>query len=285
MIPNTDTLLNIENLTVSFKKKKSIHTVVHNFSLSVPYNHIVGIVGESGSGKSISMLALLGLLPNHASKKVAAIHWKQKDIASLSKQELRTYCGKDFAYIYQEPSQAYDPLYTIYKTFRECYLAHSPTVSNDIIHKNTIALLQEVGIDQAEERLHSYFHQFSGGMIQRVQIALALVHNPSLLIADEITTALDVTTQKKIIELLLYTKKQHAMSMIFISHDIALIASIADSIVVMNNGSIAEYGTTQQIIKQPQHAYTQQLLSSTISFGERHTKTYQHTHKKDGTKR
>lgn len=272
-IQSRELILEIKNLSVYFKKKRETIPAVKNISMNIHRNEIVGIVGASGSGKSISMLATLGLEPAHAYRKVEQIRWHDQNIHELSKKELRRLRGKAFAYVYQEPSQAYDPLCSIYKTFLEAYKAHCPSITQNAAREHTISLLKKVGIDQAEKRLKNYFHQFSGGMVQRVQIALSLAHSPELLIADEVSTALDLHTQKKIVELLLRLCREQSMSMVFISHDLALVSNIADRLLVMYEGEIVESGSARSILQRPQHDYTRLLLSSTIHFGDRYQGT------------
>lgn len=269
---SNSTLLEVNNLSVHFTQGKHTINALKEISFKVKKQEIVGIVGESGSGKSVSMLGAMKLLPPHAHTTVDQIRFQGNDIASYSDKQMRTLWGKEMSYIYQEPSQSYDPLVSIYNTFKEIILTHEPNTEKSVIIKRSIALLEEVGITNAEERLHSYFHQFSGGMIQRVQIALALTFHPTLLIADEPTTALDVTTQKLVVDLLLYLCKKKNMSLIFITHDLALISSMVDRILVMQNGRIVEEGSPNDILYYPKHAYTKKLLSSTINFGDRYDK-------------
>ncbi len=262
-------IVEIRNLNVAFKGGNGFVPAVEDFSTRIYQNEIVGIVGESGSGKSVSMLSFLGLLPAHARRTAELIEWQGRDIGNFSQRELRSLCGVEFAYIYQEPSQSYDPLNNVYKTFKEAYAVHGKVFPEPVLEEQICTLLHKVGIDDARPRLRNYLHQFSGGMIQRVQIALSLIHSPKLLIADEVTTALDLSTQKKIVELLQQMCRQNKMSMVFISHDIALVTSIADRILVMKEGKIVENSDVRKILEGPEHEYTRFLLRSTIEFGDR----------------
>lgn len=266
------TLLEVDNFSVQFRQGDTQIDAVKEISFVVKEKEIVGIVGESGSGKSVSMLGVMKLLPPHARTTINRIQFQEKNITAYTDEQMKGLWGKEMAYIYQEPSQSYDPLVNIYNTFKEIILTHAPNTHKDEIEKRSIALLEEVGIINAKERLHSYFHQFSGGMIQRVQIALALTFHPTLLIADEPTTALDVTTQKIVVDLLLHLCKKKNMSLIFITHDLALISTMVDRIFVMENGRIVEEGSPNDILYYPKHTYTKKLLSATINFGDRYDK-------------
>lgn len=266
------TLLSVKNLHVRFSQGHSAIHAVQGTSFSIAEQEIVGIVGESGSGKSVSMLSAMKLLPMHATCSADHIIWQHTDITHYTNTQMKEIWGKKIAYIYQEPSQSYDPLLNILSTFSELFLAHNPSMTKHEIESRAIILLQEVGIQDAPKRIKNYFHQFSGGMIQRVQIALALANNPNLLIADEPTTALDVTTQKKVIELLIHLGKSREMSMFFITHDFLLAASFVDRLIIMQNGTIVEEGTPKEILYSPQHEYTQTLLQSIIRFGDRYDK-------------
>lgn len=267
---NTNVLLSINKLSVSFSHNNNTIVAVDGVNFSISPKEIVGIVGESGSGKSMSMLGGIRLLPSHAQCTIKSIEFNGIPITKYTNKQMRTLWGKEISYISQEPSQSYDPLVNIYATFKELFLAHNPKITKNEILERSISLLKEVGIDQAEERIKSYFHQFSGGMIQRVQIALALALNPKLLIADEPTTALDVTTQQRIIHLLLELCKKRHMAMVFITHDLALVSSLVDKIIVMKNGKIVESGTPNNILYYPKHPHTKTLLDSTIKFGDRY---------------
>lgn len=265
-----NTLLSVRNLSVSFVQGDTLIHAVKSVNFSIASREIVGVVGESGSGKSVSMLGAMQLLPPHARRKADAIEWNNNDISQFTNKQMRNIWGKEIAYIYQEPSQSYDPLVNIYETFKEFYKAHNAHITDQKILNKSISLLEEVGIVNARDRIKSYLHQFSGGMIQRVQIALSLVFNPQLLIADEPTTALDVTTQKKVVEMLLQLCKQRHMAMVFITHDFTLVSSFVDRIVVMKDGTIVEEGTPNDILYYPTHSYTKELLATTIKFGDRY---------------
>jgi ABC-type dipeptide/oligopeptide/nickel transport system ATPase component len=231
---------------------------------------ILGLVGESGSGKSVSTTAIPGLLPQNA-ECTGHIYYKGTDLLSLSQKKLREYRGQKIALIFQEPGRSYDPLQNVGSIFFETFRILEPTITREDADKKTIDLLTQVGIPEPESRLKSYPHQFSGGQLQRIGIALALAQNCELLIADEPTTALDVTIQAQIISLLLKLQKERNLSIIFISHNINLVAQISDRIAVMYKGQIIETGTPDEVIKNPQQDYTKKLVSSLIEFGSHYT--------------
>ena len=267
-------LISVQDLHVSFHvlRGTSWTTIpaARGVSFEVNKGEILGLVGESGSGKSVSTTAIPGLLPQNA-ECTGHIYYKGIDLLSLSQKELREYRGQKIAIIFQEPGRSYDPLQNIGSIFFETFRILEPKITREESDKITVDLLTQVGIPEPERRLKSYPHQFSGGQLQRVGIALALAQNCELLIADEPTTALDVTIQAQIISLLLKLKQERNLSIIFISHNINLVAQISDRIAVMYQGQIIETGSSQEVIKEPKHPYTQKLVSSLIEFGSHYT--------------
>ena len=267
-------LISVQDLHVSFHvlRGTSWTTIpaARGVSFEVNKGEILGLVGESGSGKSVSTTAIPGLLPQNA-ECTGHIYYKGIDLLGLSQKELREYRGQKIAIIFQEPGRSYDPLQNIGSIFFETFRILEPKITREEADKKTVDLLTQVGIPEPQRRLKSYPHQFSGGQLQRVGIALALAQNCELLIADEPTTALDVTIQAQIISLLLKLKQERNLSIIFISHNINLVAQISDRIAVMYQGQIIETGSSQEVIKEPKHPYTQKLVSSLIEFGSHYT--------------
>ncbi|MGN7718216.1 ABC transporter ATP-binding protein [Acinetobacter sp. 22512] len=255
-------LLHIENLRVSFKgeDKKYIETV-KGISFDIPANTTVALVGESGSGKSVTSLATMGLLPVGQSKidEKSKIVFEGKDLLSLSRKEMRQICGKDIAMIFQEPMSSLNPVFTVGNQIAEMLCLHMG-LSRKQARQRVLELLKEVGIPSPETKIDAYPNQLSGGQQQRVMIAMAIACEPKLLIADEPTTALDVTIQKQIIDLLESLRKSRQMSMLFITHDLALVGEIADKVIVMRHGEIREQGVVEQVLEQPKDVYTRALL-------------------------
>ena len=270
----SNNLLSVQDLHVTFHVLRGTEwTPVYasrGVNFEVKQGEILGIVGESGSGKSVSTTAIPGLLPQNA-ECTGHIYYKGTDLLSLSQKELREYRGQKIALIFQEPGRSYDPLQNVGSIFFETFRILEPKIAREDADKKTIDLLTQVGIPEPESRLKSYPHQFSGGQLQRIGIALALAQNCELLIADEPTTALDVTIQAQIISLLLKLQKERNLSIIFISHNINLVAQISDRIAVMYKGQIIETGTPDEVIKNPQQDYTKKLVSSLIEFGSHYT--------------
>lgn len=272
---NKNSLLSVENLAVSFRMlhgtKKVMVQAVKNVSFYINKGEILGLVGESGSGKSVSTTAIPGLLPQNAEMS-GKIYFKGVDLTSLSQKELRAYRGQKIALIFQEPGRSFDPLQNIGSVFLETFRVSEPNITKEESDKKAAELLKDVGLPDSFGRLKAFPHQFSGGQLQRIGIALALAQNCELLIADEPTTALDVTIQSQIISLLLQLKEERGLSIIFISHDINLVAQISDRICVMYHGNIVETGSAEQIVKNPSHPYTKALISALPKFGEHYTK-------------
>lgn len=255
-------LLHIENLRVSFKgEDKQYIETVKGISFDIPTNTTVALVGESGSGKSVTSLATMGLLPVGQSKidEKSKIIFEGKDLLGLSRKEMRKICGKDIAMIFQEPMSSLNPVFTVGNQIAEVLCLHMG-MSRKQARQRVLELLKEVGIPSPETKIDAYPNQLSGGQQQRVMIAMAIACEPKLLIADEPTTALDVTIQKQIIDLLESLRQRRQMSMLFITHDLALVGEIADQVIVMRHGEIREQGTAEQVLEQPKDVYTRALL-------------------------
>lgn len=254
-------MIEIKNLRVEFETEKGTLKALRGIDFQVFPGEILGIVGESGSGKSVTATSMMGLLPKRVVKS-GEILIDGTSVLSLSRNELSKIRGNKISMIFQEPGRSFDPLYSIGKTFSETLLRNNPALSKEQCNNKAIELLKEVGIPNPEERLNNFPHQLSGGQLQRVMIALAVAANPSYLIADEPTTALDVTIQGRIVRLLKEMKEKYNLAVIFITHDLSLIQSIADKILVMYSGLVLEYGKAAEVLSNPLHPYTQGLLSS-----------------------
>jgi peptide/nickel transport system ATP-binding protein len=255
-------LLQVKDLQISFKNenKQWIETV-KGISFSIPKNKTVALVGESGSGKSVTSLAVMGLLPKGQSQiaEQSRIRFEDKDLLNLSAKEMRKICGKDIAMIFQEPMSSLNPVFTVGDQIAEVLRIHLGMRPKQA-RVRVLELLKEVGIAAPETKIDAYPSQLSGGQQQRVMIAMAIACEPKLLIADEPTTALDVTIQKQIIDLLESLRQRHQMSMLFITHDLALVGEIADEVIVMRHGEIRESGFVEQVLQQPKDVYTRALL-------------------------
>ena len=254
-------LLSVENLSIFFGSKKAKKEVIHDISFSLRKNKILGIVGESGSGKSVTSLAIMGLLPSKKTKIAGKICFEGSDLLQLDDKSLRKYRGNDIAMIFQEPMSALNPSMKCGKQVSEIVQLHLKK-SYQEAKKETLTLFKKVKLPRPEAIYKSYPHQISGGQMQRVMIAMAIACKPKVLIADEPTTALDVTVQKEIILLLKELQQETQVGLLFISHDLALVSEIADDIIVMYHGKIVEKGTVFSIFKNPKQDYTKALLAS-----------------------
>lgn len=255
-------LLQVENLRVSFKnEEKQYIETVKGISFSIPVNTTVALVGESGSGKSVTSLATMGLLPTESSQIASdsKILFEGQNLLDLTRREMRKKCGKDIAMIFQEPMSSLNPVFTVGSQIAEILQLHLG-MSRKQARARALELLIEVGIPSPETKIDAYPGQLSGGQQQRVMIAMAIACKPKLLIADEPTTALDVTIQKQILDLLESLRKKHQMSMLFITHDLALVGEIADQVIVMRQGQIREQGWVKDVLERPQDVYTKALL-------------------------
>ena len=262
-------LLSINNLEISFKNEGGYKAVIKNISYDLRQNEILGIVGESGSGKSVSSLAIMGLLPVHISKvSEGTIVFDGKNVAHLSESELQNLRGNEIAMIFQEPMSSLNPSLKCGFQVQEILLQHTK-LSNSDAKAETLLLFEKVKLPNPEVLFEKYPHEISGGQKQRVMIAMAIACKPQLLIADEPTTALDVTVQKEIIQLLRDIQQETGMSIIFISHDLSLVSEIAHRVLVMYKGEIVEQGEVKQIFRNPEHNYTKALIASRPSLNFR----------------
>lgn len=254
-------LLDLEHLSVAFPSPHGEHMAVRSVSLSVAPGEVLGLVGESGSGKSAISLAILRLLDPRA-RVTGKILFDGVDLLALPESAMRARRGRDIAMIFQEPMTALNPVMSIGKQIAEALATHQPTLSRKQVQHQTIAALESVALPQAAERYKDYPHQFSGGQRQRIMIAMALVNHPRLLIADEPTTALDVTVQAQILDLLDDLRQRHNVALLFISHDLSVVARIAHRVAVIRHGEILEQGSRDQIFQSPQHPYTRSLMAA-----------------------
>ncbi|MGI1662954.1 ABC transporter ATP-binding protein [Palleronia sp. KMU-117] len=256
----SDPVLKVENLTVSFRQDGATTQAVRGVSFEVGRGETVALVGESGSGKSVTALSTVALLPDSATIG-GSVRYAGEEMVGATEARLRAIRGNQISFIFQEPMTSLNPLHTLERQIGEVLSIHQG-LSGQAARARTIELLSKVGIPDPEVRLNSYPHQLSGGQRQRVMIAMALANNPEVLIADEPTTALDVTIQAQILELLADLKRDAGLSMLFITHDLGIVRRFADRVCVMKDGEIVEHGTVAEIFDAPQHPYTQMLLSA-----------------------
>jgi peptide/nickel transport system ATP-binding protein len=254
-------LLEVRDLRVSFSTEDGVVHAVDGLSLEVPTGGVLGIVGESGSGKTVSMMAVMRLIRDPNATVEGEVLYRGRDLMRLSKGEMRSVRGREIAMIFQDPMTALTPVYTVGWQIAEQLRAHEQ-VARGQARTRVIDLLKEVGIPNAARRVDDYPHQFSGGMRQRVMIAMALACNPSLLIADEPTTALDVTIQAQILELMKRLRREHGSSIVLITHDMGVVADLAERVVVMYAGRVLEEAPKASLFRDPQHPYTWGLLGS-----------------------
>ncbi len=254
-------LLSIENLTVEFKTSSGMFRAVDGVSLTIDKGEVLAIVGESGSGKSVSMLAVMGLLPWTAKITADAMTFDGRDLLKLTPDDRRKITGKDMAMIFQEPMSSLNPCFTVGYQLIEALRTHLALDKGEA-RKRAIALLDEVGIPAPEQRLAAYPHQLSGGMSQRVMIAMALSCRPKLLIADEPTTALDVTIQAQILDLLLRLQRENGMGLVLITHSMGVVAETAERVSVQYAGQKVEEQAVKGLFARPRHPYTAALLAA-----------------------
>jgi peptide/nickel transport system permease protein len=264
-------LLEVRDLRVRFATPAGPLHAVNGVSFDLREGEVLGIVGESGSGKSVTAHAVLGLLPENAGIPGGEILYAGRPVRGMSRAELRRYRGGEIGMIFQEPGRSFDPIYSIGNTLAETILTHAPELPEQEVHRRSVGLLEEVQVPFARERLGNYPHQFSGGLLQRIMIALALAAGPSVLIADEPTTALDVTIQAQIVQLLLSLKARRGLSILFISHNLALVGGVADRIIVMYAGVVLEDGSGADVLGRPLHPYSRALLDSHLDFGDHYS--------------
>ncbi|SDT96703.1 peptide/nickel transport system ATP-binding protein/peptide/nickel transport system ATP-binding protein [Verrucomicrobium sp. GAS474] len=261
-------LLRVENLTVDFASEGRSHRAVDGVSFTIPSSKTVAVVGESGSGKSVTALALTRLLP--ASAKIGgSLAFEGRNVLTASPEELRRLRGGQIAYVFQEPSTSLNPVFTIGEQIAEAISLHRRGLSRKQVAEEVVASLARVGIRDPETRHRDYPHQLSGGMQQRAMIAMALACQPKLLIADEPTTALDVTIQAQIIDLLRDLKASLNMSILLITHNFGIVKGFADEVVVMFRGKIVEHGPTAEVLENPQHPYTKALIACVPRLGQK----------------
>lgn len=260
-------LLHIANLSIDIVQAGRSLRVVQNLSFGLDANEVLCIVGESGSGKSMTALSILNLLPVAARRTVDRLDFRGIDLASRSERAMRDIRGNLISMIFQEPMTALNPSLTIGAQLEDVFLQHGKGSRLQAIERAK-ALLKRVGIADASERLLQYPHQLSGGLRQRVMIAMALMCGPKLLLADEPTTALDVTIQAEVLALLRELREEYGLGLLLVTHDFDVVASIADKVIVMYSGEVVETGTVRQVLRSPMHPYTQGLLQCIPRFGE-----------------
>ena len=256
-------ILEIDQLSVAFDTEGGVVTVVDRVSFDLEAGETLGVVGESGCGKSVTALAIMGLLPLPAGRiQGGDIRFKGESLPNLPPERMRDIRGNRIAMIFQEPMTALNPVHRVGRQLAETYALHQPELAADVVHRRCLGLLEQVGIPAPEQRLTEYPHQLSGGMRQRVMIAMALASKPDILIADEPTTALDVTIQAQILELLRDLQRETGMAIIFITHDLGVIAELCSRVVVMYAGRMAEQAPIEPLFARPVHPYTRGLLAS-----------------------
>ena len=257
------TLLRVENLNAWFYTEEGIVKALENVSFSVGRGEILGLVGETGCGKSVTSACIMRLIPSPPGKIIGGkILFEGEDLAQATPERMRQIRGKDIAMIFQDPMSSLNPVFTVGCQVEEAIRVHNPDMSAAQIHARAAEMFKKVNIPDPEKSMKRYPHQFSGGMKQRVMIAMALSCNPRMLIADEPTTALDVSIQAQILSLIKDLQKDFGSSIMLISHDLGVIATMAQKVAVMYAGSIIEYGTVRQIFEHPLHPYTQGLLGA-----------------------
>jgi len=252
-------MLEVRDLTVSFESDGGKVSALRSVSLALEKGETLAIVGESGSGKSVTAMALTRLLPEPpAIYEAGDILFEGKSVLTMNERQLRTLRGNQIAYIFQEPATSLNPVFSIYEQIAEVIRLHRPDVRN--VKKEVVFWLDQVGIVDAAGRLKDYPFQLSGGMQQRVMIAMALCCRPAILVADEPTTALDVTIQRQILDLFRDLKRKYRMSIILITHNFGIIRGLADKVAVMFRGRVVEFGNAESILQEPQHPYTRALI-------------------------
>ncbi len=257
-----DRLIEVKDLRVSFFTPAGEVKAVDGISYSLGYNEVMGVVGESGSGKSVEAYSIIGLLQNPGKVVGGSITFEGEDLLAYTPEQMRQFRGNKVSMIFQNPMTCLNPVYTIGNQLMEALTCHDSSISPQDARKRAIEMLELVGINNAEKRIDQYPHEFSGGMRQRAMIAMALICKPKLLIADEPTTALDVTIQAQILELMKKLQQEEQTSIIFITHNLGVVAEICDRVSVMYAGKIVEQGKVNDIFYNPLHPYTKGLLAS-----------------------
>jgi len=271
-------LLEVENLRITFSGRRGKLEAVKGISFGLGEGKIMAVVGESGSGKSVSALSLTRLLPQPPACKIeGSIRYNGQEVMQMKSKQLRKLRGKELAYIFQEPSSSLNPVFTVGTQIAEAIRMHIPEADN--VRERTIAALERVGIRDPHKRVDAYPHEMSGGMQQRVMIAMALACEPRILIADEPTTALDVTIQKQIIELLQKLREETKMSILLITHNFGIVRGVADDVLVMYRGDIVERGSSHEVLGHPRHPYTKALIACIPRLGARQKRLTTINHK------
>ena len=261
-------LLKVEDLTITFHAHEKATVAASGVSYELNQGEVLAVVGESGSGKSVSALALTQLLPAPPTCVVSGkINLDGINLLNLSEKEISRYRGKVIAYIFQDPGTSLNPVYTVEFQIAEAIRIHRPEISN--VHQAVIQALNDVRIHEPEKVAQQYPHELSGGMQQRVMIAMALACNPRILVADEPTTALDVTIQKEIIDLLAHLCRERGMSILLITHNFGIVAHFAHRVIVMRHGKVVESGTSQHVLENPNHPYTRGLIACIPRLGQK----------------
>jgi len=261
-------LLKVEDLTITFHAHEKATVAASGVSYELNQGEVLAVVGESGSGKSVSALALTQLLPAPPTCVVnGKINLDGINLLNLSEKEISRYRGKVIAYIFQDPGTSLNPVYTVEFQIAEAIRIHRPEISN--VHQAVIQALNDVRIHEPEKVAQQYPHELSGGMQQRVMIAMALACNPRILVADEPTTALDVTIQKEIIDLLAHLCRERGMSILLITHNFGIVAHFAHRVIVMRHGKVVESGTSQHVLENPNHPYTRGLIACIPRLGQK----------------
>lgn len=268
---NNEPLLSVRNLQVSFASEAGTVHAVRNMNFDLYRGKTIGIVGESGSGKSVTSLAVMGLLDKNASVKGSVVY-KGEELLTKSDAEMSKIRGKNIAMVFQDPLSALTPVFSIGDQLKEALVIHNPDMTEDQIRERSIELLNLVGITKPAERLKSFPHEFSGGMRQRVMIAMAIANNPDIIIADEPTTALDVTIQAQVLDVLKKAQRETGAAMIFITHDLGVIAGVADEVIVMYAGHLVEHNSVEEIFAHPTQPYTIGLLGAVPRVDQKRTR-------------
>ncbi|PEJ62211.1 ABC transporter ATP-binding protein [Bacillus toyonensis] len=266
-------VVELKDLQTHFQTEEGTVKAVNHVSFAVREGETVGVVGESGCGKSVTALSIMGLIAESGSVVGGDILYEGKSLLGMKEKELRSLRGNDIAMIFQEPMTSLNPVFTVGEQIVETLREHELLSKNEA-YKKAIELIRKVGIARADEIVHSYPHELSGGMLQRIMIAVALSCNPKLLIADEPTTALDVTIQAQILDLLRQIKEEFKTSILLITHDLGVVAEMADYVVVMYGGKVIEEAPVLEIFQNPKHPYTKGLLKSKPVMGKRIDKLY-----------
>ncbi len=265
-------LLAVRNLHVDFATEGGILDAVRGVSFDLEEGEILGIVGESGSGKSVTAHAIMRILAANGRIASGSVAYRGTDVTTMDKGALRRFRGREVAMIFQEPGRSFDPIYSIGRSLAETLRAHDLGITDEEARDRSIRLLEEVRVTDAARRLDNFPHQFSGGLLQRIMIAHALAGEPAVLIADEPTTALDVTIQAEIIDLLLELRRRRNLAILFITHNLALISGFADRLVVMYGGLVMEEGGVEEVLRRSRHPYTAGLIAGLVPFGSHYSK-------------